>query len=175
MSTKLSQPKLAIHGRSFALLVSAILAVLMAAAMVLAGTAIYSATLESDSASAERQSEAALHALQMSVNELALQQESVAIWDESWATLTAPDPDVAWVNEWFGTWLHNMFGHDETYIIASVSMTYMMNANSPSHQDPRRNLGNRLRPAPLLAFLISKAIRAAASPPCARVASGEMM
>lgn len=106
------------HPKTFNGILAAALILLMIGAMVVAAIATYSAARETDFASAERQSESALHALQMSVDELALQQETVAIWDDAASNLTGPRPDLAWAHTNLGQWLHRIFRHDESYVIS---------------------------------------------------------
>ena len=86
-------------------------------ALILAAVGIYAATYESDAASVERQARSALHAMEASVDELALQQETVSIWDDSASHLVVDRPDMAWVHDNIGSWLHRIFGHDEVFII----------------------------------------------------------
>lgn len=104
------------HARSFTAVLSASLVALMIGAMLLAATAIYSATRETDVASVERQSNAALRAFELSVDELALQQETVAVWDDAASHLLARRLDLTWIHDNVGLWLHNIFQHDESYV-----------------------------------------------------------
>lgn len=86
-------------------------------ALSLAAVGVYWATHESDAVSVERQARTAQHAMESSVDELALQQETVAIWDDSAAHLVAARPDMIWVHFNVGFWLHRVFGHDEVFIL----------------------------------------------------------
>lgn len=86
-------------------------------ALILAAVGVYAATHESDAASVERQARSARHAMEASVDELALQQETVSIWDESVSQLVADHPDMTWVHDNIGSWLHRIFGHDEVFVI----------------------------------------------------------
>lgn len=86
-------------------------------ALFLTATGIYWATHESDEVSVERQARTARHAMESSVDELALQQETVAIWDESSSRLLADRLDMAWIHDNIGGWLNRIFGHDEVFIL----------------------------------------------------------
>ncbi|HMI40198.1 MAG TPA: bifunctional diguanylate cyclase/phosphodiesterase [Sphingomicrobium sp.] len=85
--------------------------------LFLAGAGVYWATHESDAVSVERQARSAQHAMESSVDELALQQETVAIWDDSAEHLVAPRLDATWVHDNMGSWLHRIFGHDEVFVV----------------------------------------------------------
>jgi PAS domain S-box-containing protein len=92
------------------------LATLGAIALALFG--LFWATRQSDAASVERQIRTARHAIETSIDRLAQQQETVAIWDESAANLVKPAIDQVWVRDNVSLWLHNIFGHDEVFILA---------------------------------------------------------
>ena len=87
------------------------------AALLLAGIGVFWATHESDEVSVERQARSARHAMETSVDELALQQQTVAVWDLAARQLLAPTPDLHWIDNNFGQWLHSIFGHDEVFIV----------------------------------------------------------
>lgn len=87
------------------------------AALLLAAAGIYWATHESDAVSVERQARSAQHAMETSVDELALQQETVSIWDDSASHLVTDRPDMTWIHDNIGSWLHRIFGHDEVFIL----------------------------------------------------------
>lgn len=93
------------------------IAAMVIASLVVAGVGLYSATSESDAASVERQARTALHSMEASVDELALQQETVAIWDDAAMHLAASQRDASWVHNNIGGWLHNIFAHDEVFIL----------------------------------------------------------
>jgi diguanylate cyclase (GGDEF)-like protein len=44
-------------------------------------------------------------------------QETVAVWDDSAAELAKESPDPVWLQDNISLWLHNMFGHDEVFIL----------------------------------------------------------
>ena len=48
---------------------------------------------------------------------MALQQETVAVWDDSAAELAKESPDPVWLQDNVSLWLHNMFDHDEVFIL----------------------------------------------------------
>lgn len=90
---------------------------MVAAALLLASIGVYSATHQSDAVSVERQARSAQHAMETSVDELALQQETVAIWDDSISHMVADERDMTWLHYNIGSWLHRIFGHDEVFIL----------------------------------------------------------
>src|SRR5687768_17300099 len=105
------------HRSVFSMTIIVTIAATIFAALLLAGIGVYWATHESDAVSVERQARSARHAMESSVDELALQQETVAIWDDSIIHILADRPDTTWLNEYFGIWLHQIFSHDEAYIL----------------------------------------------------------
>ena len=90
---------------------------MIVAALFLASAGVYWATHESDAVSVERQARSAQHVMETSVDELALQQETVAIWDDSVSHLVADRIDMTWVHDNIGSWLNRIFGHDEVFIL----------------------------------------------------------
>ena len=105
------------HGRSFSLTIAMAIGAMIIASLVLACAGVYWATHESDAVSVERQVRSAQHAMELSVDELALQQETVAIWDDAAANLVAVKPDQIWVHDNIGSWLHRIFGHDAVFVL----------------------------------------------------------
>ena len=92
-------------------------AAIVLGALVIAGLALHWAARESDRASVERQAQAALHAIDISIDELALQQETVAVWDDSAAYLLADPRDMRWIHDNVGGWLNRIFDHDAAFIL----------------------------------------------------------
>ena len=84
---------------------------------VIALFGLYWSTRQSDEVSVERQVRVARHSISVALDELALQQETVAIWDESARYLVRPAPDQQWLFDNLGSWLHRIFRHDETYLL----------------------------------------------------------
>nr|WP_237219839.1 EAL domain-containing protein [Sphingomonas arenae] len=97
-------------------LTRATVAILGAIVIVLAG-GLWWATQWSDEVSVQRQERVAWHAIHVALDELALQQEAVAIWDESAAKMVAPVRDTDWLFDNTALWLFNMFQHDETWLL----------------------------------------------------------
>jgi len=93
-----------------------ILAVVLATVLLAVGGALWAAH-ESDVVSVERQALLANHAMETSVDELALQQETVAVWDDAAIQLSAAKPDRQWIEWNVGGYLYELFGHDEIYIL----------------------------------------------------------
>lgn len=92
-------------------------AAIIFSAVVLSAIGIASATHESDAVSVERQARTAQHAIDTSIDELALQQETVAIWDDAAAHLVAERRDETWIHDNVGSWLYRMFGQNEVFIL----------------------------------------------------------
>ena len=105
------------QGRNFSMTISIAIGAMIIVSLFLASAGVYWATHESDAVSVERQTRSARHAMELSVDELALQQETVAIWDDSAAHLVAANPDMVWMHDNIGLWLHRIFGHDEVFIL----------------------------------------------------------
>lgn len=93
------------------------IAATIAAALFVSGAGIYWATHESDAVSVERQTRSARHAMESSVDELALQQETVAVWDEAISHIIADPRDMIWLHDNIGAWLYRIFRHDEVFIL----------------------------------------------------------
>jgi len=87
------------------------------ALVVLAALSIYLAARHGDAVSVERQIRTTQRTLDDSVARLALEQETVAVWDESADRLTRARRDMTWIDDNLGDWLHNIFGHDRTYVL----------------------------------------------------------
>lgn len=90
---------------------------MVAAVVALAVFGVSSAIHESDSVSVERQYRSALHAIDTSIDELALQQESVALWDDAASHLVARRRDMTWIHDNMGSWLFRLFRHNEVFIL----------------------------------------------------------
>lgn len=104
------------RSKSSALVATSITAMVVAT-VLLAVAALYSAASESDSVSVERQARWASHAIDISIDELALQQETVAIWDDAASHLVASRLDETWIHDNIGGWLYRIFRHDEVLIL----------------------------------------------------------
>ena len=78
---------------------------------------LYWATRQSDEISVERQSRVARHSLEIALDELALQQETVAVWDDSAEHMVADKPEQLWLFDNLGSWLHRIFDHDAAFLL----------------------------------------------------------
>jgi diguanylate cyclase (GGDEF)-like protein len=87
------------------------------AAILLMVFGLYWTTSRSNAISIERQVRTTQRAFDVSVARLALEQETVAVWDETATRLDRPDPYLGWIHDNVGLWLHKVFGHDRTYIV----------------------------------------------------------
>jgi diguanylate cyclase (GGDEF)-like protein len=92
------------------------LLVLLGVALI-AVLGLYWSTRQSDEVSVERQVRVARHSINVALDELALQQETVAVWDESASYLTRPVLERQWLFDNMGSWLHRIFRHDETFLL----------------------------------------------------------
>lgn len=114
---QLGPPRSQTDSRAFSGTIVATMAGMVAAAIIAAGIGLYLAANGSDAISVERQARSAQHAMNLSIDELALQQETVAIWDDSAQHVTAAKLDQTWIHDNIGSWLHRMFGQDEVIIL----------------------------------------------------------
>jgi sensor domain CHASE-containing protein len=85
--------------------------------LALGAAAILWAVNKSNDISAERQLQTMLRSIKGIVQELALQQETVAIWDEPVLHLRADKPDPEWLDGSIGIWLQRTFGHDQVFVL----------------------------------------------------------
>jgi diguanylate cyclase (GGDEF)-like protein len=105
------------QGRSFSVTIAMAIGAMVVVSLFLACAGVFWATHASDAVSVERQARTARHAMEISVDELALQQETVAIWDDAAIRLVMAKPDQTWVHDNIGSWLHRIFGHDEVFVL----------------------------------------------------------
>ena len=91
--------------------------VMLIAVALVAVSGLYWSTRQSDQVSVERQVRVARHSIDIAMDELALQQETVAVWDESALVLIRRPLDRQWLFDNVGSWLHRMFAHDEGYLL----------------------------------------------------------
>jgi diguanylate cyclase (GGDEF)-like protein len=105
------------QGRSFSLTIAVAIGAMVVVSLFLACVGVYWATHESDAVSVERQARSAQHAMELSVDELALQQETVAIWDDAARRLVAVKRDQRWVHDNMTGWLNRIFGHDAVFVL----------------------------------------------------------
>src|SRR5687767_1678154 len=91
--------------RRFSAMIAKTIAGMVLAALLTSFSGLYWAARESDTVSAERQTRTVHHAIETSIDELALQQETVAIWDDAAAIAAAQRPDTEWIHENMGKWL----------------------------------------------------------------------
>ena len=91
--------------------------VIMLALIVIVIGGLLWATQRSDDVSVERQVRVARHSIDIALDELALQQETVAVWDNSAWEMTRDKPDEQWLFDNMGSWLNRIFRHDEAYLV----------------------------------------------------------
>ncbi len=100
----------------------ATLANLVAVALILVGGLVW-ATQGSDEISVERQIKLARHSINTALDSLALQQQPVAIWDDSYEHMTAKKKDVPWLEANLSNWLNYMYQHDVGMLIDAKGET----------------------------------------------------
>jgi diguanylate cyclase (GGDEF)-like protein len=88
-----------------------------AAAIFAAVIGLYHATARGDAIAVERQLKETRLAISNSLDELALNQEVVSIWDDPVLKLRESELDWTWLDENIGVWLHDLFGHDQVYVL----------------------------------------------------------
>jgi diguanylate cyclase (GGDEF)-like protein len=91
--------------------------VMLLAVAVVSITGLYWSTRQSDAVSVERQVRVTRHSINIALDELAQQQETVAVWDESALYMTRPHPNLQWLHDNIGFWLHRIFAHDEVFLL----------------------------------------------------------
>jgi sensor domain CHASE-containing protein len=85
--------------------------------VLLAALGLHWTAARSDAISIERQVREARQAISSSLDDLALNQETIAVWDDPVVEFRKDEPDWQWFDENFGTWLHSLFGHNHVYIL----------------------------------------------------------
>ncbi len=97
------------------ILIPLVAVVLSAIALAMFG--LYWSISHSNSVSVERQIRTTQRAMDDVTARLALDQETIANWDDPVTQLARPTLDFAWLDENTGDWLHNLFGHDQVYLL----------------------------------------------------------
>ena len=90
---------------------------LLAAVVAIVIGGLFWATHRSDQISIQRQERVAIHSIDVALDELALQQETVAVWDDLAKQMTAARRDQSWLFGNVGSWLHRIFDHHESWLI----------------------------------------------------------
>lgn len=90
---------------------------LMFGIITLSAGGLYWSTKRSDAVSLAAQINTTRRALDASVDELALQQETVAIWDDAALKLQEKTLDRTWLRDNITLWLPKIFGQDEVIIV----------------------------------------------------------
>jgi diguanylate cyclase (GGDEF)-like protein len=90
---------------------------LLAAVVAIVIGGLFWATHRSDEISIQRQERVAIHSIDVALDELALQQETVAIWDDMATYMIAARPNQTWLFDNGGSWLHRIFDHHESWLI----------------------------------------------------------
>ncbi|WP_239807180.1 EAL domain-containing protein [Croceicoccus hydrothermalis] len=72
---------------------------------------------QSDQAMRDRQVREVRAMIADALDELAQTQAGVAIWDPAWEEARKAQPDLDWIEDNIGIWLHYTFDHDSIYIL----------------------------------------------------------
>src|SRR3954453_6784914 len=91
--------------------------VMLLAVAVVSIAGLYWSTRQSDEVSVDRRVRVPRHSINIALDELAQQQETVAVWDESALYMTQPHPNLQWLHDNVGFWLHRIFAHDEVFLL----------------------------------------------------------
>lgn len=117
------------------------------AAIAVASLGLYSSTSSSDAVSVQRQIRTTRLAISTAIDDLALQQETVAVWDETALELTRPQLDQIWLRDNVSLWLNHLFKHDEVFILDGEDRPIHAGANGRMVSlDRYRALANSLKP-----------------------------
>jgi diguanylate cyclase (GGDEF)-like protein len=96
-------------------------------AILLSAFGLYFASTRSDAVSVNRQIRATHLALSSSLDELAVQQEVVAVWEDPVIKLDKKRVDWDWIDKNIGTWMYDIFRHDQVYVLNGKDKpVYMM-------------------------------------------------
>ena len=90
---------------------------ILAAVVAIVIGGLFWATHRSDEISIQRQERVAIHSIDVALDELALQQETVAIWDDLANHMTDARRNQTWLFDNCGSWLHRIFDHHESWLI----------------------------------------------------------
>ncbi|QQN75250.1 bifunctional diguanylate cyclase/phosphodiesterase [Croceicoccus sp. YJ47] len=102
---------------------------------------------QSDQAMRDRQVREVRATIAGVLDELAQTQGGVAIWDPAWEEARKPDPDLDWIEDNVGIWLHHTFGHDSIYILnARNEPLFAMVDGKRSDADSYRKVAADLAP-----------------------------
>lgn len=118
MTTKPASPSATVDapGGFHARVLAPVVAVFCLVALICVG-AVSLAAQRSDQLSLERQAREARQAIDNSLNDLAQTQEGAAMWDPAVLEFRKPAPDLDWVDTNIGVWLHQVFKHDQVFIL----------------------------------------------------------
>jgi sensor domain CHASE-containing protein len=86
-------------------------------AVLLAAFGLCWVSTRSNAVSVERQIRATHLALSGSLDELAVQQEVAAVWEDPVIKLDKKRVDWRWIDKNIGTWMYDIFRHDQVYVI----------------------------------------------------------
>ncbi|WP_157219307.1 putative bifunctional diguanylate cyclase/phosphodiesterase [Flavisphingomonas formosensis] len=110
---------------------------------------IFWSARSSDAIALNRQIRMVRHAIDASIDQLSQNQEAVAVWDPLFAEMERGAPDVRWIDDNVGGWLHNSFGHDRVYLIdrGGRGLYALLDGRHMAPEAAWRSAGNAAREA----------------------------
>ncbi|WP_226372717.1 putative bifunctional diguanylate cyclase/phosphodiesterase [Allosphingosinicella flava] len=103
---------------------------------LLVGGVLFLSTNRVDALATERQMKLASLVLDQAMTSTAHDQEASTYWDDAVVNVTAPNPDLDWLDNNLGIWFHTYYGHDEAYILNARNMPiYAMRAGRRTQPD----------------------------------------
>ena len=136
-----------------------VVAVVASVAGIVCALLIWS-TSEIDTIAEGRQRQIVETVLTQSIQRIAHDQEASTYWDDAVREVSAAKPDLDWLDNNLGIWLHSYYGHDATYIVDGANQPiYAMRDGRRETPDSYRHL--RLQMLPLIIELRDKMRRGA--------------
>jgi diguanylate cyclase (GGDEF)-like protein len=116
-------------------------------AVLLAAFGLYWASTRSNAVSVERQIRATQLALSNSLDELAVQQEVAAVWEDPIIKLDKKRVDWIWIDKNIGTWMYDIFRHDQVYVLNGKGKpVYAMAEGKRGHPETYATVSAYLKP-----------------------------
>lgn len=117
-------------------------------------------TREIDTIAEGRQRQIVETVLRQNIQRIAHDQEASTYWDDAVRMVRAKQPDLDWLDNNLGIWLHKYYGHDDAYIVDDADRPiYAMQQGERTQPDDFRRL--RVQAAPLISELREKMRRGA--------------
>jgi diguanylate cyclase (GGDEF)-like protein len=114
-------------------------------ALVVGALLVWS-TRQADIIERERQAGLASFVLMQAVAKVGYEQEASTVWDEAIIQVHAPDLDLEWIDNNLGIWMHDYYGHDQTYVLnTSHEPIYAMRGGKRMHPSSFRPIASSIR------------------------------